>query len=176
MIKKLCYLGHKTLREKCKPIPEITPEILRIAEELVQTMRAHNGAGLAAPQIGYPIRMFAIQLSDEIDQDGYGKEGSPQVFLNPNITRFSSDRVRLSEGCLSIPGLHEEVIRPREIDFEATDLQGKKVIEKNLRFWRARCIQHEMDHLDGILFIDRLQKHLKDKHRVELEKIEAKYR
>ena len=60
MIKKLCYLGHKTLREKCKPIPEITPEILRIAEELVQTMRAHNGAGLAAPQIGYPIRMFAV--------------------------------------------------------------------------------------------------------------------
>src|SRR3990167_1147152 len=158
MIKKLCYIGDKTLREKCKGVKEITPEILRIAEELIQTMQAHNGIGLAAPQIGYNLRMFAIQVSDELDENNYPKDAPPQVLINPKITRFSKEKIKLPEGCLSIPGLHEEVIRPQMIDIEAMGIDGNPIIETNLKYWRSRCIQHECDHLDGVLFVDLLPK------------------
>ncbi len=171
----MCYLGEKILREKCRPVKEITDEILKIADELVQTMQAHNGLGLAAPQIGYNLRMFAIQISDEVDEENYPKDKDPEVFINPIITSYSKDKVLMTEGCLSIPGLHEEVLRPRSIDFEATDLKGNKVIEKDLKNWRGRCIQHEYDHLEGVLFIDRLPEKLKLKHHLELMKIEQKF-
>ena len=176
MIREMCYIGNKVLREKCKPVKEITPEILRIADELIQTMQAHNGVGLAAPQIGYNLRMFAIQISDELDEDGHPKDSEPQVFINPKITQFSKKNIKLSEGCLSIPGLHEEVVRPQVIDFEATNIHGKPVIELGLTHWRSRCIQHEYDHLDGILFIDRLPRELKEKHAIELKEIESRYK
>ncbi len=172
----MCYIGDKILRKKCKPVKEITPEILRIAEELIQTMIAHNGSGLAAPQIGYDLRMFAIQLSDELDSENYPKDAEPQVFINPIITRFSKEKLILPEGCLSIPGLHEKVLRPQSIDVEALDIHGKPIIELNLHHWRGRCIQHECDHLDGILFIDKLPKELKEKHALELEEITARYK
>ena len=176
MIRKMCYIGDKILREKCKPINEITPEILRIAQELVQTMQAHNGLGLAAPQIGYNLRMFAIQISDEVDEDNYPKDAPPQILINPIITKFSKKKMILSEGCLSIPGLHEDVVRPQSIDVEALDISGNKFIEKDLKHWRSRCIQHECDHLDGILFIDRLPAALKKIHDEELKAIEAKFK
>ncbi len=175
-MKRMCYIGNKILREKCKPVKEITPEILRIASELIQTMQAHNGLGLAAPQIGYNLRMFAIQISDEIDEENYPIDAPPQVLINPIITRFSKEKIILSEGCLSIPGLHEDVIRPQSIDFEALDIHGNKIVEKDLKHWRGRCIQHEYDHLDGILFIDRLPKDLKQKHDTELKEIEARFK
>ena len=136
MIRKMCYIGDGVLRKKCKPVKEITPEILRIAKELIETMQAHNGLGLAAPQIGYDLRMFAIQISDEIDEENYPKDAPPQVFINPIITRFSKEKIILSEGCLSIPGLHEHVARPHIIDFEALDIQGNKVVEKELKYRR----------------------------------------
>ena len=176
MIRKMCYIGDKILREKCKPVAEITPEIINIAEELIQTMQAHNGLGLAAPQIGYNLRMFAIQISDEIDEENYPMDAPPQVLINPIITRFSKEKIILSEGCLSIPGLHEQVVRPQIIDMEALDINGNPVIEKGLKFWRGRCIQHECDHLDGILFIDRLPAELKKKRDAELKAIEAKFK
>lgn len=176
MIKKMRYIGDKVLREVCKPVKEITPKILEIAEELIQTMQAHNGLGLAAPQIGYHLRMFAIQISDEIDEENYPKDAEPQVLINPKITFFSKERIVLPEGCLSIPGLHEDVVRPQTIDIEAIDIHGNPIIEKGLKYWRGRCIQHECDHLDGILFIDRLPKELKEKHSKELQEIEARYK
>lgn len=176
MIRKMCYIGDKILREKCKSIKEITPEIIRIAKELIETMQAHNGLGLAAPQIGYNLRMFAIQISDEIDEENYPLDSPPQVIINPIITRFSKEKIILSEGCLSIPGLHEDVVRPQSIDIEAIDIQGNIIIEKDLKFWRGRCFQHECDHLDGILFIDRLPAALKKKHNAELKEIEAKFK
>lgn len=176
MIRKMCYIGNSVLRNKCNPVKEITPEIIRIAEELIQTMQAHNGLGLAAPQIGYNLRMFAIQISDEIDEQNYPKDAPPQVLINPKITFFSKEKVVLPEGCLSIPGLHEEVVRPQIIDIEATDIYGNQIIEKGLKFWRSRCMQHECDHLDGVLFIDRLPSDLKKKHAAELQEIEARFK
>jgi peptide deformylase len=176
MIKKMCYIGEKILREKCRPVKEINDEVLRIAEELVQTMQAHNGLGLAAPQIGYNLRMFAIQISDEVDEENYPKDKPPEVFINPVITRFSKEKVLMTEGCLSIPGLHEEVLRPHIIDFEALDLFGNRVVELGLKNWRGRCIQHEYDHLEGVLFIDRFPQKLKLKHHLELKNIEEKFK
>ena len=175
-MRKMCYLGNKILREKCKPVKEITPEIVRIAHELIETMKVHNGLGLAAPQIGYNYRMFAIQISDEVDEENYPRDAPAQVLINPIITRFSKEKVILTEGCLSIPGLHEEVIRPKSIDIEALDLNKNLIVEKDLKFWRGRCIQHECDHLDGVLFIDRLPNKLKRFHDPKLKEIEAKYR
>ena len=175
-MRKMCYLGNKILREKCKPVKEITPEIVRIAHELIETMKVHNGLGLAAPQIGYNYRMFAIQISDEVDEENYPRDAPAQVLINPIITRFSKEKVVLTEGCLSIPGLHEEVIRPKSIDIEALDLNKNLIVEKDLKFWRGRCIRHECDHLDGVLFIDRLPNKLKRFHDPKLKEIEDKYR
>lgn len=175
-MRKMCYIGNKILREKCKAIKEVTPEIVHIAKELIETMQAHNGLGLAAPQIGYNLRMFAIQVSDEMDEENYPKDTTPMVLINPVITRFSKEKIVMPEGCLSIPGLHEEVVRPQSIDIEAIDIYGNQIIEKDLKFWRGRCMQHEYDHLEGILFIDRLPSELKRKHDAELKEIELRFR
>jgi peptide deformylase len=139
-------------------------------------MQAHNGLGLAAPQIGYNLRMFAIQISDEVDEENYPLDAEPQVLINPVITRVSRENVFLSEGCLSIPGLHEKVLRPEIIDIEAIDINGNKVIEIGLKHWRGRCIQHEYDHLEGILFIDRLARKLKKELDPRIKEIEAQYK
>ncbi len=175
MIQKLRYIGDKILRQKCEPVTEITPEILKIAEELIETMQAHNGLGLAAPQIGYNLRMFAIQISDEVDEENYPIDADPQVLINPIITRASRENVFLSEGCLSIPGLHQKVLRPEIIDIEAMDIHGNRIIETGLKNWRGRCIQHEYDHLEGILFVDRLARKLKKEIEVKLKEIEAQF-
>jgi len=177
MIKQLCYLGNPFLRKKCTPVTEITEEVLRIAEELIDTMEAHSGLGLAAPQIGYAIRMFAIQVSDEIDDDGHPLEDVPsKIFINPNITKFSKKTSVLTEGCLSIPGFREKVIRPKSIDIEALGIDGKMFEEKNLQNWRARCCLHEIDHLEGILFIDLLDEELKKEHEIQLRMLEMQYK
>lgn len=170
------YLGDPVLREKCVEVKEVTPEILDIANRLLVTMKASNGLGLAAPQIGYTYRMFAICISDEIDEKGNPLDAEPMVLLNPKITKFYSKKITLHEGCISIPGFYEEVTRPEQIDIEAIDLQGNKVIEKGLCRWRSRCMQHEIDHLDGILFIDRFPPELKEKHANQLQLLEMQYR
>jgi len=170
------YLGDPVLRRKCKEVMEITDEIRDIAEKLLVTMQAHNGLGLAAPQIGYTWRMFAICVSDEIDEKGNPLDVEPKVFINPKITKFYGKEITLSEGCLSMPGFYEDVVRPEIIDVEAIDIEGKPIIEKGLCRWRSRCIQHELDHLDGILFIDHLAPNLKEKHADHLKLLEMQFR
>ncbi|MBS0585579.1 MAG: peptide deformylase [Verrucomicrobia bacterium] len=176
MIKNLSYFGDPILRTKCKPVEKITDEILKIAQELVDTVTAHNGSGLAAPQIGYDLRMFVVVLSDQVDKSGNPYDEEPKVFINPVITRASKEKNLKSEGCLSIPNFYEEVERPREIDVEALDINGNLFSEKKLHRWRARCIQHEMDHLDGILFIDRFSEPLKHRHNQALQLLEMRFK
>lgn len=171
----LRYLGDPVLRKKCRPVAAITPEIKRIAKELIETVIAHNGSGLAAPQIGYDLRMFVIQLGEEVDKKGNPYDCEPTVFINPEITRYSKENIKLGEGCLSIPGFYEDILRPKVIDFAAIDIEGNPVVEKNVKNWRARCMQHEVDHLDGILFIDRFPENLKKKHENALKYIEMQY-
>jgi len=177
MIKGLCYLGNPILRKKCSKIVEITDGILKIAEDLVDTLVAHKGAGIAASHIGHSICMFAVQISDEVDKNGDASENLvPKVFINPKITNLSKETCSLMEGSLSIPGFREKVIRPKSIDIEALGIDGKMFEEKNLQNWRARCCLHEIDHFDGILFIDRLKDELKKEHEMQLRMLEMQYR
>ena len=129
------------LREKAAPIEQVDENIRTLANDMLDTMQAEHGIGLAAPQVGMSKRIIVLGIS-----------GNREVFINPVITRTQAVQ-SMREGCLSFPDRFQEVVRPGRIFFNYTDLNGKprKGKAKGLR---AFCIQHEIDHLDGILFTD----------------------
>lgn len=146
---KLC--GDLILREKCAPVTEITPEVLDIMDEMVGMMRDQNGVGLAAPQVGQ-LKRFLVMMDPDTET----------VFkmINPKIITRSADVCTMEEGCLSVLGpddlpVYANVTRPASVDVEWTDENGKLLAAKMSGF-PARIVQHETDHLDGILFIDYL--------------------
>lgn len=146
---KLC--GDLILREKCAPVTEITPEVLDIMDEMVGMMRDQNGVGLAAPQVGQ-LKRFLVMMDPDTET----------VFkmINPKIITRSADVCTMEEGCLSVLGpddlpVYANVTRPASVDVEWTDENGKSLAAKMSGF-PARIVQHETDHLDGILFIDYL--------------------
>lgn len=132
----------KILREKCIPVKEIDDELLDLIEEMIPKMREADGVGLAAPQIGDNRRFFVAEFEEEL-----------LVVINPVITKRSDETDREEEGCLSLPKLHVEVDRAREITVEYYDENGDQY-EIDLEGFPARVFQHEMDHLDGKLLVD----------------------
>jgi len=147
---------------------------------MVATMKDESGIGLAAPQVGKNIRMIAIgvHIYDDMPLPPNATPGEqmlsklqPLVMINPKITRFSEEMSVLDEGCLSIPGLDAEVLRPAEIELEGTIIleRGSQFVHKPVRFvcgnLLSTCFQHEIDHLDGILYVDRASD--EDKKRLE---------
>jgi len=141
---KILHLGDELLRQKSLPIEEVNDEIRQLAEEMFQTMETGNGVGLAAPQIGILKRMFVIIADDEIRR----------VFINPQIISTSTETCEYEEGCLSIPNVWEKITRPEKITIQAINEKGKPFTLEADGFL-ARIIQHEYDHLEGILYIDR---------------------
>ncbi len=146
---KLC--GDLVLREKCAPVGEITPDILRAMDEMVQMMREQNGVGLAAPQVNITKRFLVMMNPD-----------TEEIFkmINPKIVMKSDDVVSMEEGCLSVLGpddlpVFADVTRPSSVDVEWMDENGKQMAA-HMSGLPARIVQHETDHLDGILFIDYL--------------------
>ena len=146
---KLC--GDLILREKCAPVTEITPEVLDVMDEMVGMMRDQNGVGLAAPQVGQ-LKRFLVMMDPDTET----------VFkmINPKIITRSADVCTMEEGCLSVLGpddlpVYANVTRPASVDVEWTDENGKSLAAK-MSGLPARIVQHETDHLDGILFIDYL--------------------
>ena len=146
---KLC--GDLVLREHCAPVDDITPEILKTMDEMVQMMRAQNGVGLAAPQVGVTKR-FLVMMNPETEE----------VFkmINPRITSRSTETVVMEEGCLSVLGsddlpVYANVTRPAVVVVEWTGENGKQYAAEIYGIM-ARIVQHETDHLDGVLFIDLL--------------------
>lgn len=135
------------LREKAAPVMEITPELRARVEAMFPLMDEAKGIGLAAPQIGWSVRLFVVNVSGN-DQDGL-------ALINPEIVEQGGGSWLLEEGCLSLPGIHGKVKRNKRIVVHAQDLDGNE-IELEADGMVARCILHEYDHLDGILFIDRL--------------------
>ena len=129
------------LREKAAPVEDVNKSIRALAKDMLDTMQKNDGIGLAAPQVGIPKRIIVLGIS-----------GNREVFINPIITRTQAIQSR-EEGCLSFPGKLLQVVRPGKIFFNYIDLNGqaRKGKAKGLR---AVCIQHEIDHLDGILFTD----------------------
>ena len=132
------------LREKSVPVEIITADILGLAKDMIETMVKNNGVGLAAAQIGKNIRMFVINR----------EFSTKQIFINPEIFKMSRKTETIEEGCLSFPGLYKKISRAKTIKIRALDENGKefKLKTKGLL---ARILQHEMEHLDGILIIDK---------------------
>lgn len=143
----LRYLGDPVLREKAVPVAEVTEEIRTLIADMFDTMYAEEGVGLAAPQVGVGERVIVVDPRDEHVQ--------PFALINPEIVHFAEEVERDEEGCLSIPGLKEIVERAAAVRVEALDADGKPVsIEAEGLL--SRILQHEVDHLDGILFLDRV--------------------
>ena len=173
MILDLTYWDNPILRANCQSVEKITDEIKQLVQDMIETMDAKNGVGLAAPQIGKDLRIFVIREPIENPDDTISL-GEPQVFINPNLTNPSKDLEIMTEGCLSFPGLHLDIIRPLSITVEAMDLDGKN-FKQDLVGYKARVIMHENDHINGKLFIDRVNPKLRKKIEPDLKKIKAQY-
>lgn len=145
---KIVQYPHPTLRHKSKPVQRVDAEFVRIVREMFDLMYAAKGIGLAANQVDLPLRVFVVNTSGEL---GKGEE---LVFINPVLSRPKGND-EAEEGCLSLPELYAKVMRPKQITVNAYNLQGQE-IQATLDGMLSRVVQHETDHLDGVLFIDRL--------------------
>ncbi|MCI6893160.1 MAG: peptide deformylase [Treponema sp.] len=144
MLLRITKIGEEILRQKAQPVEEINDEIRQLANDMLETMIDADGVGLAAPQIGRSIRMFVIMADDDVKR----------VFINPQIIKTSNEVGPYDEGCLSIPQVYETIVRPLQVTVQAYDENGKR-FTLDADGLLARCIQHENDHLDGVLYIDR---------------------
>ena len=144
------------LRRVSTPVEEITPELRTLIDDMFETMYAAPGIGLAAIQVGVAKRILVIDLQ-EPEEEGGEPIRDPRVFINPEILEHSEREVPYTEGCLSVPDQYAEVERPDRIRARWLDLDGK-VREEEIEGLLATCLQHEMDHLDGVLFIDHLSR------------------
>jgi peptide deformylase len=155
-LRDILVIPDKRLRVLSKPVDVVDASVRALAEDMLETMYEAPGIGLAAIQVGEPVRVVTMDLSKKED------EKAPQVFVNPEIT-WSSDETNVhEEGCLSIPEYYEEVERPAKVRFKYLDLDGKAhEVEADGIF--ATCIQHEIDHLNGVLFIDHISKLKRDR-------------
>jgi peptide deformylase len=144
------YLGDRVLRQPAKRIAKVDEEIRQLARAMLQTMYSSNGIGLAAPQVAVNKQMIVI------DCDPENPANPPLVLINPLITDHSRELCNAEEGCLSIPNVYLEVIRPKAIEVAFKDESGRPRKLKAAGLL-ARAIQHEMDHLNGVLFVDRVE-------------------
>jgi peptide deformylase len=149
MIRPILRFGQQALHEPAKPVAAITPEIDRIVADMIDTMYAAPGIGLAAPQIGVPLRIFVVDLSIGADPQGL------IVMINPEFVERDGMQLE-EEGCLSVPGFHATVVRPKRAILRGLDRAGREYRSEATDLL-ARAFQHEMDHLDGTLFVDRLR-------------------
>ena len=161
----ILVLPDARLRAVADPIVEIDDDIKKLAQDMLETMYAAPGIGLAAPQVGELRRLVVMDLAKEDETP------DPIVMINPEILRFSDETVITEEGCLSIPELYYEVERPAEVAVRYTDLEGS-VIEREAAERLAICIQHELDHLDGVLYIDYLSRLKRDRVLKKFQKAE----
>ncbi|WP_414473297.1 peptide deformylase [Microvirga sp. M2] len=162
-IKPLVILPDSKLRLISEPVKEITQEIRQLTEDMLETMYDAPGVGLAAIQIGVPLRIVTMDVSKSED------EREPMVLLNPEIVWASEETRAYEEGCLSIPEYYEEVERPDRVRFRYMNLKGD-VIEQDADGLMATCVQHEIDHLNGVLFIDYLSKLKRDRVMTKFKK------
>jgi peptide deformylase len=161
----ILLLPDPRLRAIADPIEKIDDGIKQLAKDMLETMYDAPGIGLAAPQIGEMKRIVVMDLAKD------GEEPDPIVMINPEILKFSDETVVTEEGCLSIPELYYDVERPAEVTVRYTDLEGKTV-ERDADDRLAICIQHELDHLDGVLYIDYLSRLKRDRVLKKFQKAE----
>lgn len=169
---KLAYYGNPVLRKKATLINEITPEIKQLVEDMIEAMDEKDGIGIAAPQVNFSLALFLTRVP--LEKDSEKNQGEVRIFINPKILNYSEESDSFSEGCLSIPKLYGDVTRPIYIKVEATDLEGNRFTE-NFSGLAARVIMHENDHINGVLFIDRLDPKEKKLNELKLREIKKRY-
>jgi peptide deformylase len=155
-VRDIIKLPDTRLRLVSKPVEAIDGDIRRLVEDMFETMYAAPGIGLAAIQLGVPRRVVTLDLAKKEDPR------NPQVFVNPEIVAASEERATYEEGCLSIPEMYEEVERPAQVKVRYRDLSGD-THEVEATGLLATCLQHEIDHLNGVLFIDHISKLKRDR-------------
>lgn len=163
MIREIVQFGHPVLRQRCRPVTVVDDALIQLVEDMLDTMASANGVGLAAPQVGEDLRLAVIDVSHDPDCVSYLKVNGedaelesimPLIFINPELA-FGQAKEFGMEGCLSIRGIRAEVRRPEAVKATLPQLDGK-VLEIETDGLLARALQHEIDHLNGVLFVDRL--------------------
>jgi peptide deformylase len=181
MILDVVKYGHPALRQKGGRIEKVTPEIKILVADMFETMHTNHGIGLAAQQVGKALQLAVFDVREVKDRPSWleldGKpadvnEFMPLVLINPEI-KPGGEPVSGGEGCLSFPEIFAEITRPESVDVKALNEKGKPV-EFRCGGLLARAIQHEVDHLNGILFIDRMSKKTKEELQPELDELQAK--
>lgn len=142
------------LRRKARKVTNFGPELQALIDDMIETMRVAPGVGLAAPQVDAPVRLLVVEYAEEDEEDAPPKL---YVLVNPELSRFSEETETGTEGCLSIPGFVGDVERPLSVIVKGQNRHGKPV-RIQATGWLARIFQHEFDHLEGVLFIDRAEK------------------
>ncbi len=180
MIHPLRYFDDPVLRKQSEPVEKITDEIKQLVADLIETCAHHNGAGLSACQIGICLRIFILHNYLPLP-DGTWALSAPLVFINPKILSASQEVESDSEGCLSIPHFREWVERPIKLTIEALNLKGERFVEvfegrTEIERLNARVRFHENDHLNGVLFIDRLPPKVRKRIEPQLRLINTNYR
>jgi peptide deformylase len=155
-VREILILPDKRLRQVAEPVKKIDAGIRKLIDDMFETMYEAPGIGLAATQVGVKKRVFTIDLAKKEEPK------NPQVFINPQIVWFSAEKSTHEEGCLSIPEFYSEVERPAQVKVKYLDMEGEpREVEANGLL--ATCLQHEIDHLNGILFIDHISKLKRDR-------------
>jgi peptide deformylase len=149
MIKPILKYGDEVLHQQAQPVGELTGDIHQLIDDMIETMYAAPGIGLAAPQVGVPLRIFVIDVSVGRDPDGL------MVMINPSFVERDGMQLE-DEGCLSVPDFNATVVRPSHVVVKGLDRAGTEY-QREGQGLLARAFQHEMDHLDGTLFVDRLR-------------------
>lgn len=178
MVLEIVTYGHPALRAKGKPIEAVDEHIRQVAQDMLETMAAAQGVGLAAQQVGLPLQLFVIDIRGVENRPSAmwvnGRRTNPEadmpmVLLNPEIETMGKGEAG-PEGCLSFPGVQGDIVRPARVRLRATGLDGE-AIAFEAEGLLARAIQHEYDHVQGILFIDRMAPSLRQKLRPEIEAV-----
>ena len=164
----IIHYPHPTLRFKSLPIRRVDAELRDMADQMVELMYEYNGVGLAANQVDLPLRMFVVNAS------GKRGEGEEMILINPEIQRPKGNETG-QEGCLSLPGVFGQVKRPKKIHLSAYDITGNP-IEAEVDGFLARVLQHENDHLDGLMFFDRMSEGAKKELEDQLDVFETDFR
>lgn len=159
-IRPIVEVPDARLREISKPVDQVDDEVRALVADMFETMYDAPGIGLAAIQVGVPKRILVIDLQEPVEEDGEPVR-DPRVFINPEILEHSEQDVPYTEGCLSVPDQYAEVDRPDRVRARWLDLDGE-VREQEITGLLATCLQHEMDHLNGVLFIDHLSRLKRD--------------
>lgn len=167
----LAYYGDPILRKKGAQIEEINSDIRQLVSDMIDTMIASKGVGLAAPQVHHSLALFIAyfeQSEEEVDPS------KVRVFINPKIIAYSEELTCCSEGCLSIPKLYRDVERPQSVTVTALDLDGNTFTEE-FKDYNAHIVLHENDHINGVLFIDRLPLRQRKSLDTHLREVKKKY-